>query len=243
MSRPPLSKTLDKNYMNLLEVYVMLKTFCVGNTAWVGELQTKEVTGADGKPFTSQSIMFRIATKRDYYITRTVNGEQLRERPTDFFSCKATGALAKLIADYASDKKEDGKLVSRLVELSGHMETYKSKRIEKKVHQFQIGDDLCEAEIEHEVETVEHIFMVDSLNFLDSNKSEGAKPVATKISGPIPVRVVKPVAQAETPKAEEKSAPVAVEEEKTQAPTNPTPVPDFSDIELPEDLLDDDYPC
>lgn len=219
----------------------MLKTFCVGNTAWVGDLQTKEVTGADGKPFTSQSIMFRIATKRDYYITRTVNGEQLRERPTDFFSCKATGALAKLIADYASDRKEDGKLVSRLVELSGHMETYKSKRVEKKTHRFQIGNDLCEAEIEHEVETMEHIFMVDSLNFLDSNKSESAKTSTTKSTEPIAVRVVSAVPQAETPKAEEKPAPVV---EETKAPaTNTTPVPDFSDIELPEDLLDDDYPC
>lgn len=229
----------------------MLKTFCVGNTAWVGELQTKEITGTDGKPFTSQSIMFRIATKRDYYVSRTVNGEVVRERPTDFFSCKATGALAKLIADYASDKREDGKLVSRLVELSGHMETYKAKRTENKTHQFQIGDSLCEAEIAHEYEVVEHIFMVDSLNFLDSNKSESAKPSTSKPTGPISVRVVSqantttvstdPV-KTEPVVKQETSTPVV--EEKPATPVTPTSIPSVSDITLPEDLLDDDdYPC
>lgn len=224
----------------------MLKTFCVGNTAWVGELQTKEITGTDGKPFTSQSIMFRVATKRDYYVSRTVNGEVIRERPTDFFSCKATGALAKLIADYASDKREDGKLVSRLVELSGHMETYKAKRVENKTHQFQIGDSLCEAEIAHEYEVVEHIFMVDSLNFLDSNKSESSKPATTKTSGPISVRVVSQATEtttSTTPKPGEPVKPEQVVASTEEKPATPTPVPSVADITLPEDLLDDDYPC
>ena len=230
----------------------MLRVHCVGNTASVGELQVREVKGANGETSTYQSIIFRVATRRDFYTTRQVNGEIIKERQTDFYSCKATGALAKVIADYASDKKEDGKLVSRLVELHGHMETYKAKRTETKTHQFMVGEDLCEAEIEHEYEVTEHIFIVDTLNFLDKRDKEATPAKPAQPAKPLVAKKVTAVQPVPAPTVESKTTPEEVKAEPTSTPSEEKPlvqpkvtVPSVSVSDLPDDLFldDEDYPC
>ena len=166
-----------------------VKSTFVGNTAWVGELETVNRKDASGTPYQAKSILFRVATRREYSITREVNGEQIKERPTDFISCKATGHVAQLIKDYASARKTDGSLQSRVLEVSGRLETYKTKKEDKKLiertekRRINVGGQIYEidfpisVESVHEVEYWQSMFMVDSINFWDSNNSDHSNAV------------------------------------------------------------------
>lgn len=137
--------------------------------AIVKDLVVEQKTGANGI-YEAKSILFRIAVDRDYKVTRQENGKTISEYPTDFWLAKATGAQAQAIADYCSAKKEDGKLVSRRLLLTGSFENYNSPRKVKAVLPVNIGGVMYNVEGEVEVpNNTATIFIIDKFKFLDSN--------------------------------------------------------------------------
>jgi len=164
--------------------------------AIVRDLEVKQVQGANGT-FESKSILMRIAVDRDYKVTRTENGKTISEYPTDFWLAKATGNVAQAISDYCTAKKEDGKLVSRHLLLSGSFETYQKNRNVKETVQVNINGQLYNIAVDLQVPDVNTIFMIDEFKFLDRNPENvgtTATPVATASVTPVATPVT-PVAQ------------------------------------------------
>ena len=242
-----------------------VKSTFIGNTAWVGELETVNRKDASGNPYQAKSILFRVATRREYNITREVNGEQVKERPTDFISCKATGHVAQLIKDYASSRKADGGLVSRIVELSGHFETYKTKKEDKKViervekRRINVNGQIYEIDLPisvesvHEVEYWQTIFMVDSINFWDSNASETTTAVSapvrtvdtTAVISATPVleatetSINEVVAKAEIVEETPIAPTVTLEDEKEETPAKVSNKTESQTVIIPSDIVDE----
>ena len=164
--------------------------------AIVRDLKVEQRNGANGT-FESKSILFRIAVDRSYKVTRQENGKTISEYPTDFWLARATGNTAQLINDYCTAKKEDGKLVSRRLLLSGNFENYDSP---KTVHgvlpvvingvQYNVEGDVP---VQYNKET---IFVVNEMKFLDSQKkNEGTgatQATATPVGVATPVGNVAP---------------------------------------------------
>lgn len=187
--------------------------------AIVRDLRVEKRQGANGE-FESKDILFRIAVDRDYKVTRQENGKTISERPTDFWLAKATGNVAQIFADHCSATKEDGKLISRHLLLSGNFENYQNTRnVKAKVQpQVNINGQIYQLDLEVEVPVENNsntIFIVDSIEFLDSNPANrttsGGNAGATVSSA-----VATPVAVSPTPVAQ--PAPVAVAQ-PAQAPT------------------------
>lgn len=146
----------------------MLRTICSGRTVWVKELITEKRQGPNGE-FDAKSILFRIATPRNYTRTVTKDGQQVEERPTDFILCRANGSTAQVIADNCSAVGSDGKLISRHLELIGHIETYVTDRTFKvenlPLSIANVGTVNVSFDTTQKVDG--HIFVVDEIEFLD----------------------------------------------------------------------------
>ena len=179
--------------------------------AIVRDLRVEKRQGANGE-FESKDILFRIAVDRDYKVTRQENGKTISERPTDFWLAKATGNVAQIFADHCSATKEDGKLISRHLLLSGNFENYQNTRnVKAKVQpQVNINGQTYQLDLEVEVPVENNnntIFIVDSIEFLDSNPanriSSGGNASATVSSA-----VATPVTASPVPVAQPAQAPV-----------------------------------
>lgn len=169
----------------------------------VRDLRVEKRQGVNGE-FESKDILVRIAVDRDYKVRRVENGKTIEEYPTDFWLAKFTGAVAQVFADHCTGTKEDGKLQSRHLLLSGNFENYTNTR--KVTKQVNIGGQLYE--VEFEVDNNQNtIFVVDSMKFLDKNPAN----VTTQNNGGVvsvtPVAMAQsvapaPVAQPATPVAQ-----------------------------------------
>ena len=174
--------------------------------AIVRDLRVEKRQGANGE-FESKDILFRIAVDRDYKVTRQENGKTISERPTDFWLAKATGNVAQIFADHCSATKEDGKLISRHLLLSGNFENYQNTRnVKAKVQpQVNINGQIYQLDLEVEVPVENNsntIFIVDSIEFLDSNPANrtpsggnAGATVSSAIATPVtasPVSVAQP---------------------------------------------------
>lgn len=164
----------------------------------VRDLKVEKRQGVNGE-FESKDILVRIAVDRDYKVRRVENGKTIEEYPTDFWLCKFTGAVAQVFADHCTATKEDGKLYSRHLLLSGNFENYTNTR--KVTKQININGQLYN--VEFEVENNNNtIFVVDSMKFLDKNpvantaQNNGGVVSVTPVDA-TPVSV--PVAQVASP--------------------------------------------
>ena len=152
----------------------MLRLSTNARTVWIGDLKTESKVGADGQPYISKQILFRVASNRDYTVNKVVNGVTVKERPSDFIFCKATGSIAQAIADYASAKDATGKLISRHLSLHGSLETYTTYK-DMQIN-ANVGGQVQAIQFKAEVEQT--IFIVKELDFLDSSsKATVATPV------------------------------------------------------------------
>lgn len=246
-----------------------VKSTFIGNTAWVGELEVTNRKDASGNPYQAKSILFRVATRREYTVTKEVNGAQVKERPTDFISCRATGHVAQLIKDYASARKADGSLQSRVVEVSGHFETYKTKKEDKKLieriekRRINVNGEIYEIDLPisvesvHEVEYWQTMFIVDSINFWDSNASETTAVTATPTATVDTTQVISAVPVSESAVADEIKATTSesvatlakpADSTETSAPAEESkPAPKISEedkeaqlVIIPTDILADE---
>ena len=154
----------------------MLRLSTNARTVWVGDLKTESKVGADGQPYISKQILFRVASNRDYTVNKVVNGVTVKERPSDFIFCKATGSIAQAIADYASAKDAAGKLVSRHLSLHGSLETYTTYK-DMQIN-ANVGGQVQAIQFKAEMEQT--IFIVKELDFLDSSSKA---TIATPVTG------------------------------------------------------------
>ena len=175
--------------------------------AIVRDLKVEKRQGVNGE-FESKDILVRIAVDRDYKVRRTENGKTIEEYPTDFWLAKFTGSVAQVFADHCTSKKEDGKLVSRHLLLSGNFENYTNARKVKVQPQVNIGGQLYQLDLEVDVPNNNNtIFVVDSMKFLDKNPENATAQTGTTVTttSVTPVNAI-PVAQPIAPVAQ---APVA----------------------------------
>lgn len=129
-------------------------------------------TGRNGT-FESKMVMFTIATDREYKQAVTqADGSIKQENKTDFFVCRATGPIADLFNQYCSAKKldENGKekLVSRRLQLKGHVEKYNATR--KETIQANVGGQIVQIAVELPEER--SVLVVEKITFLDANPSK-----------------------------------------------------------------------
>ena len=138
--------------------------------AIVKDLKVEQRQGANGT-YENKEILVRIAVDRDYKTTRQENGKTIQEYPTDFWLAKFTGNVAQIFADHCRAVKEDGKLVSRHLLLSGNFENYTNTReVTKRVN---INGQLYD--IKFDIDNNQNtIFIVDSMKFLDKNPANTA---------------------------------------------------------------------
>ena len=179
--------------------------------AIVRDLRVEKRQGANGE-FESKDILFRIAVDRDYKVTRQENGKTISERPTDFWLAKATGNVAQIFADHCSATKEDGKLISRHLLLSGNFENYQNTRnVKAKVQpQVNINGQIYQLDLEVEVPVENNsntIFIVDSIEFLDSNPANRT-PSGSNAGATVSSAVATPVTASPVPVAQPAQAPV-----------------------------------
>lgn len=177
----------------------------------VRDLRVEKRQGANGE-FESKDILFRIAVDRDYKVTRQENGKTISERPTDFWLAKATGNVAQIFADHCSATKEDGKLISRHLLLSGNFENYQNTRnVKAKVQpQVNINGQVYQLDLEVEVPVENNnntIFIVDSIEFLDSNPANRT-PSGGNAGATVSSAVATPVTASPTTVAQPAQAPV-----------------------------------
>ena len=158
----------------------------------VRDLRVEKRQGVNGE-FESKDILVRIAVDRDYKVRRVENGKTIEEYPTDFWLAKFTGAVAQVFADHCTGTKEDGKLQSRHLLLSGNFENYTNVR--KVTKQININGQLYE--VEFEVDNNQNtIFVVDSMKFLDKNPANATAQNNGGVVSVTPVaQPVAPVAQ------------------------------------------------
>ena len=193
--------------------------------ALVRDLKVEKKQGANGE-FESKDILFRIAVNRDYKVTRQENGKTISEYPTDFWLAKATGSVAQILKDNCCKIKEDGKLHSRHLLLSGSYENYTNTRKVQVQPQVNINGVMYQLNLEVEVPNNSNtIFIIDGVTFLDGNPDK-AQPVTTAtavVSTVIPVSGTPgsvPTAQQPVPVP----VPVPVSTTASEAPFTQTPV-------------------
>lgn len=154
----------------------------------VKPLTVEQRNGINGS-FESKEVLFKIAVDRDYKVTRMVNGKPEQSNPTDFFLAKAVGNTAQAFADYCTAKKEDGKLVSRQLLLTGHFETYQKDRPVTQTVAVNLGGQMYNVDVTLSVTETNYIFIVDKMKFLDY-KPQGAQTGTTQavvVGTPVPV--------------------------------------------------------
>lgn len=202
----------------------------------VRDLKVEKRQGVNGE-FESKDILVRIAVDRDYKVRRVENGKTIEEYPTDFWLAKFTGAVAQVFADHCTSTKEDGKLVSRHLLLSGNFENYTNTRKVKVAPQVNIGGQIYQLDLEVDVPNNNNtIFVVDSMKFLDKNPESAPAQTGTTVTtasvtpvGPAPVPVAQPVAPVAQPA--QAVAPVQVAPQAVaQAPVAVAPVAQAVDL-------------
>lgn len=145
----------------------------VGRTARIlKDYESVTKTGRNGE-WESKSIMFSLAVDRDY---KQMNNKGELERHTDFIPVRATGPIAETFNKYCNDRNEDGKLVSRLIQVSGHIEQYdkeRTERIELNGAQYDVTFN----------ENNKTIFVAEKIKFLDASKkkTDGQSSTGVKI--------------------------------------------------------------
>lgn len=200
----------------------MLRTICSGRTVWVKDLVTEKRQGPNGE-FDAKSILFRIATPRNYTRTVTKDGQQVEERPTDFILCRANGSTAQVIADNCSAVGPDGKLISRHLELIGHIETYVTDRTFKvenlPLSIANVGTVNVSFDTTQKVDG--HIFVVDEIEFLDPKPQPKVQAGTATVSN---VQVAVPQGtpvQATAPAQAQTATPVQAQANVAQATAQP----------------------
>lgn len=162
----------------------MLRTTANVRTVWVKELQVEKRQGPNGE-FDAKSILFRVATPRNYTRTVTRDGQQVEERPTDFILCRANGATAQVIADNCTAVDASGKLVSRHLGLVGHIETYMTDRTFKVENlPVSINGQTYNLNFDTTQKVDGHIFVVDEIEFLDpkpQNKVQAGQATVSNV--------------------------------------------------------------
>lgn len=201
--------------------------------ALVRELRTETRNGSNGT-FEFKDILIRIAVDRDYKVRKTENGKTIEEYPTDFWLAKATDKVAQALSDFCTATKEDGKLVSRHLLLSGNFENYSKPRKVNVKPDVNIGGQIYHLEIETEVLSNNTIFMIDSFKFLDKNPESVSANNSTTVSyasvtpvgvAPAPVQVAQPTMAAPVQATQQTVAtPVQVAQPAMAAPVAPQPV-------------------
>lgn len=203
----------------------MFRTNAVVRTVWVKELTSEKRQGNNGE-YDAKSILFRVASDRNYTRTVMKDGKQVQERPTDFALCRANGALAEVIANHCTAKNGEGKLISRHLYLDGHFEMYQSKR-NFKIENSPVNIDGVTYNLNFDTkQNVDGlIFVVDEMEFLDKKPTPTTQAQGVTVSN---VSVVAPAQNAvadavvgqpvaQTPQPIYAQAPVA------QAPVAQTP--------------------
>ena len=187
-------------------------------TVWVKELQTEKRQGPNGE-FDAKSILFRVASNRNYTRTVTKDGQQVEERPTDFILCRANGSTAQVIADNCSAVDANGKLISRHLNIYGHIETYVTDRTFKvenlPLSIANVGTVNVSFDTTQKVDG--HIFIVDEIEFLDP------KPQPKVQAGQVTVSNVQ-VATAQAQTATAQSAQATTPAPQVAQPTAQAPV-------------------
>lgn len=217
----------------------MLRTNAVVRTVWIKDLVIEKRQGPNGE-FDAKSVLFRIATNRNYTRTVVKDGQQVEERPTDFILCRANGATAQIIQDNCSAVGPDGKLISRHLALYGHIETYITDRIFKIENMpVSINGQTYNLTFDTTQKVDGHIFIVDEIEFLDPKpqpKVQAGQATVTNIqvnAQPAQVaqsaQVAQPVVQVQAPVAQ--APQVAVQ---PQAPAQPVNVPVMTPPTVPE---------
>lgn len=189
----------------------MFRTNAIARTVWVKDLQVEKRQGPNGE-YESKTILFRVASDRNYKRTVIKDGKQVEERPTDFLLCRANGALAQIIADNCSAKDGD-KIISRHLYLDGHIEMYQSERSFKFENlPVAINGATYNLNVDTKQKVNDSIFVVDEMEFLDKKPTPTTQAGGVTVSGVSVTPVnVQPVAQV---------APVA-----NVAPVNVAPQP------------------
>ena len=204
----------------------MLRTNAIVRTVWIKDLVTEKRQGPNGE-FDAKSILFRIATNRNYTRTIMKDGQQVEERPTDFILCRATGATAQVIEDNCKAVDAEGKHISRHLALYGHIETYLSDRtfkIENLPLNIQnVGTVNVSFDTVQKVDG--HIFVVDEIEFLDPKPQPKVQAGQTTVTN-VQVATVQtqPVQNAVVPQANVAPAPVPSATPVTQTAQIATPV-------------------
>lgn len=183
----------------------MLRTNAVIRTVWIKDLVVEKRQGPNGE-FDAKSILFRIATDRNYTRTVTRDGQQVEERPTDFILCRANGATAQVIADNCmAVDPATGKQISRHLALYGHIEVYTQDRTFKienlPLNISNVGTINVSFDTTQKVDG--HIFIVDEIEFLDPKPQPKVQAgnvtvsnvQATVQTAPVAQTTVQPTAQ------------------------------------------------
>jgi len=177
----------------------MLRSHMNARTVKVYDIQN--MTGknnATGEDYNRKSILFRVATRRDYLVNKKdaagnvimKDGKPEREYPSDFILCKATGDLADVIANNCKFVDTSGKDISRHLALEGHIETFTKNRDLEYEKEVQIEGKDYTITFTKSITEDAMIFVVTNVNFLDP-KPTTASP--TKVTGTEQVKIT-PVA-------------------------------------------------
>lgn len=94
---------------------------------------------------------------------------------TDFILVKFVGKLADVMRDYASETNGDGKLMSRHIYVSGHLETYQAER----PVEFDTVIDGEEYTVKSTVKETRFVLVAEHVEFLDSAKKTEGKTAPT----------------------------------------------------------------
>jgi hypothetical protein len=153
--------------------------------ARVGEFKTN----TEGK----KSINLTLVDRRNY--VSTVDGE----KKSDFIFCKAYGNTADFIHKYCSEKDDKGKIISRIIEFLGTMETYQGTDIidveenkalpfhPDKVAKYGISeaDVFTTYKLKNKVqhETTKTVVVLNTIKLWDSKVPEAVKTAPKKEEG------------------------------------------------------------
>ncbi len=167
----------------------------IGRTARIIKPYSAEQRQGRNGAFESKMVMFSLATDRDYKSTVDhEDGSQTKENLTDFYAVRCTGKNADLFQQYCSATKKDeqgnDKLVSRRLQIKGHLETYQADR----TVQANCGGQLYKFDVKEtrNILVAERIYFLDANPVANNNNTEAAQAVPVQAS---PVQANVQVAQ------------------------------------------------
>ena len=165
----------------------MLSLSFVGRTVAITVPYRNEVRKGQNGEFSVKEIFYRVAVDRGYKITNA-NGD--KQKATDFYLVKFTGAAADAMNQFASGKKvkADGTVgdESRHVYGEGTIESFPKARQYKKTFPVELGGKTYPVEIEDEIIETNYVIICDRVEFLDSNpQNKGTAPATGKATAKI----------------------------------------------------------